>query len=244
MGTTDTPATNSTPHYRHLEHPKTVAPDDFWGQVSRTIHGKPVDEGQIQLILQAIRNGLQLAPNDHLLDLACGNGALAARLHAGIQGCEGVDFSDYLIQVARQHFSKPLCAGGAAPTYVCQDAASYAAQAEQPDRFTKALCYGAFPYFSHDDVRNVLGRLSTRFTGIRRVYLGNLPDRALAHRFFQNAYTEETLDDPLAPIGIWRTQEQLETLAACHGWRTEIVRMPVEFYAAHYRYDAILTRLS
>lgn len=235
---------STLPHHRHLEHPKSVAEDDFWGQVSRTINGEPVAETQIQMIVQAIGAGLQLQANDHLLDLACGNGALAARVHQHVASCMGVDFSHYLVQIARRYFAEPSCAGGATPTYVCQDAATYVRSEQDPAKFTKALCYGAFPYFSEADANEVLSQLATRFVNLQRVYLGNLPDRDLADRFFKTPYDTAVLDDPLAPIGVWRTPGQLQTLAAAHGWEVELIRMPAGFYAAHYRYDAALMRLS
>ena len=74
----ESPADWPKSDYKH--YPKTLAPDDLWGQVRRTIHGKPVSEEQIAMIVAAIRERLALAPDDVLLDLACGNGALGSYL--------------------------------------------------------------------------------------------------------------------------------------------------------------------
>ena len=52
--------------YIHKEYPKTCRPDDFWGQVKRTVHGKPVSQDQIDMIIYAIRNGLSLSHEDIL----------------------------------------------------------------------------------------------------------------------------------------------------------------------------------
>ena len=40
------------------EHAKSCAPDDFWSQVKRTVAGKPVDDAQIDMIVEGVRNGL------------------------------------------------------------------------------------------------------------------------------------------------------------------------------------------
>ena len=64
--------------YFHKEYPKTLDPDDLWGQVRRTVNGKPVSDAQIALIVAAIRDGLQFSKEDVVLDLACGNGALSS----------------------------------------------------------------------------------------------------------------------------------------------------------------------
>ena len=64
----------------YKEYPKLCAPDDYWGQVKRTINGVPVGQDQIDLILRAIVDGLDLQASDSLLDLCCGNGALSRLL--------------------------------------------------------------------------------------------------------------------------------------------------------------------
>ena len=64
----------------YKEHPKTCEPDDFWGQVMRTVNGKPVGEEQIQMIIDSVISTLEITESDVLLDLCCGNGALTDRL--------------------------------------------------------------------------------------------------------------------------------------------------------------------
>mgnify|MGYP003351999754 CR=1 FL=1 len=51
------------------EHAKSCAPDDFWGQVKRTVGGQPVTPCQIDMIVGSVRKGLTLLPQDTLLDL-------------------------------------------------------------------------------------------------------------------------------------------------------------------------------
>ena len=65
--------------YDYTERPKLFDKNDFWRQVRRTINGKPVDETQINLIINQVCTILSLNKNDDLLDLGCGNGALTTR---------------------------------------------------------------------------------------------------------------------------------------------------------------------
>ena len=114
----------------------------------------------------------------------------------------------------------------------------------EADRFTKALCYGCLPYLSFIEAEYLLRQLSERFSHITTVYIGNLPDKERAHLF----YEKETdlscvLDDNTSAIGIWRSKEELKKLAFATGWSVRFHNMPDDFYAAHYRYDAILSRL-
>lgn len=225
--------------YVFKEHPRTCAPDDFWGQVKRTVNGRPVGEDQIAMIVTAITAGLQLARADVLLDLCCGNGALSTRLFAACAGGVGVDFSGALIEVAHAHFQQPP-----RETYVLGDAVSFLDECVDPGRFTSALCYGAFQYLPRERARTLLATLHDRFPRVQRFFIGNLPDRARMEQFFRSdAYRPGIEDDPGSPIGIWRTQEEFTALSRDCGWHAEYRRMPPEFYAAAYRYDAVLSRV-
>ena len=219
------------------EHPKTCAPDDYWGQVKRTVNGKPVSEDQIALIVDAIGRELSLFADDVLLDLCCGNGALSRLFFARCKGGLGVDYSQYLIEVALRDFAAPP-----AQDYLCGDAVAYARNEPAPERFTKALCYGAFSLLPQTAAESLLATLRQRFTRIEACVIGNLPDKAKLHDFFRpGTYTPGIEDDPDTPIGIWRTEDEFADLARRTGWQARFHRMPAHFYAAAYRYDAVLT---
>jgi len=223
----------------YKEYPKTLRPDDFWGQVRRTVHGKPISEDQIQLIVDAIKSGLDFREGDCLLDVACGNGALSRLLFDDVAEFLGVDNSKYLISVALENFARP-------PEFdfTLSGAAEYVHAERHPDRFTKALCYGSFSFFTAADARDVLQGLSSRFTKIKTLYIGNLPDKDRAKAFYPEGkdYAEE-LSNHASQIGIWRDRKEWKQLAAETGWGIRFQLMPNEFFAAHYRFDAILEPL-
>jgi cyclopropane fatty-acyl-phospholipid synthase-like methyltransferase len=180
-----------------------------------------------------------LRHNDVLLDIGCGNGALSRYLFADCSQFLGVDFSRYLISVAKANFEKP-------PLFVFEesDAASYVDGEPEPDRFTKVLCYGCFSYLTFEDAEHVLRRVRERFSNVTTLYVGNLPDRQLAHRFYpQELDFRELLSNNTSSIGIWRSKEEMTKLAVASGWNATFYTMPSEFFAAHYRHDAILTRV-
>jgi cyclopropane fatty-acyl-phospholipid synthase-like methyltransferase len=212
--------------------------DELWRQIKRTVNGKPVGEDQIQMIVEAIRSGLQLRHDDHLLDLACGNGALSRYFFDDVATLYGSDISEFLIGVARRHFAAPPRI-----TFELADAAGCVNALAHPERFTKLLCYGSFSYFSPDDAYAVLHGVAARFPNVQRVFIGNLPDKARADRFYPAGKDYSTeLADHTAPIGTWRSMNEFTALARSAGWEAAYHQMPRAFYAAHYRYDAILTR--
>jgi SAM-dependent methyltransferase len=220
-------------------HARTVAADAYWKQVKRTVNGEPVDEAQILLIVDAIRNGLSLRPRDVILDLACGNGALSSYLFDKCAGLIGVDISPYLIEIARRNFAR-------APNFIFRldDALSYVTQELDTGGLTKGLIYGAFQYLSKSDASLVLKALNERFPAMAKVFVGNLPNRLLADRFYRDRLpTEAELGDHQAQIGVWYLPEELEALAQATGWRARLSHMPAEFYGAKYRFDVTLERL-
>lgn len=226
----------SSTKYPFKHQPETRDPDDFWGQVTRTVAGKPVGQDQIDLIVAAVRKGMDLKPDDFLIDLCCGNGALTTHFFSVCRGGVGVDYSEYLIGVARKHFMHR-----SDESYCVDDVVAYASGEPNPERFTKILCYGAFSYLTPGNSIVLLETLLRRFTNAERFYLGNLPDRDKVRAFYKDDY-RAGIEEESDKLGVWRTEEEFRALARSAGWNAEIVRMPPEFYAAHYRYDVILTR--
>lgn len=223
----------------YKEYPKTCAPTDFWGQVKRTVNGVPVSEEQIQLIVDAVLAALSLQNDDVLLDLCCGNGALTDRLLCYCSSGLGVDFSPYLINVAKSNFEN-------LPTreFVLQDIVTFCETCQSKERFTKAFCYGSFSYLDPESAKAFLGALNKKFRNISRVFIGNLPDRDKVFEFFSDKnYFQGIEEKPDSSIGIWRSQSEFQLLAEQCGWHVEFSRMPTNYYAAHYRYDVVLTRL-
>ena len=87
----------------------------------------------------------------------------------------------------------------------------------------------------------MLTAVRQRFSSVTRLFIGNLPDKMLLHDFFdRDAYAPGIEDEPASAIGLWRTVEEFADLATSTGWRPEFRRMPASYYAAHYRYDAVL----
>lgn len=223
--------------FDHDEYAKTRAPDDFWGQVRRTVQGVPVSDDQIKMIVDTIRSSLDLKPDETLLDIACGNGALSHLLFDSCAGYLGVDLSEHLISVAKENFET-------LPHYqfMQQGAAEHVRSETRPERFSKVLCYGSFPYFPTTDATEVLLTLFKKFGNVQNVFIGNLPDKSRAAEFYKKQPDTEELADCYSQIGIWRTRSEFTQLANDAGWKVKFSTMPAEFYSSYYRYDALLSR--
>lgn len=219
------------------DHAKTCAPDDFWGQVKRTVGGKAVSEEQIRMIVAVVVDKLSLRPEDALLDLCCGNGALSVLFKEHCARLKGVDFADSLIEVAQANFADPPRL-----EFFLQDVAEYVLLEGAPEVFTAAVCYGSFQYFDPDVARTMLIELRKRFSNVTRLLLGNMPDKSRLQSF----YTEQTYipgieSDCTSPLGMWRSMDEVAEMAVSAGWDAMFSVMPPSYHASHYRFDALLT---
>ena len=217
-------------------HARTRPREDLWGQVRRTVAGRPFPPEQIDMIVDAVVRQLALKPDDVLLDLGCGNGALGCLLQPFCASSLGVDLSEYLIEVADERFAAP------GHRFVVADATTFCEEASDSGRFTKALAYGSLSYLGDDEVACMLAGLAARFPALTRVLLGNLPDPERVGQF-QQAGLSLPLREARSDLGIWRSAAEIAGLAA-PGWTLTASVMPPAFLAAHYRFDALLVRTS
>lgn len=219
--------------YDYIERPKQFERDDFWRQVRRTINGKPVDESQIQLIVEQIILVLCLGPSDKLLDIGCGNGALSARLEPHIGELLGIDLSEYLIEVAIEHFatSKMSFEHKQVEDVIGQLAFR---------KFNKGLLYGVSSFLDDETIT----RLTEWFFSQESAALmfGNVRDRNFAAEFYGENFDVSELDNVGSSMGKWRTREWYEQLAVSTGTKVQFFSMPDEFYAAKYYFDVLLTK--
>lgn len=223
--------------FSYDEYARSCDPNDFMGQIKRTYKGQPISDEQVSLILTAIKNGLALQSDDVLLDLACGNGSLSHQLFPYCQSYTGIDISGYLIGIAKNNFEKP-------PEFefVHDSGLNFTKHAKHSEKYSKMLCYGSVQYFSDEELGEILQNLKTQFTKLNQVFIGNIPDRELANEFYKtHTPTAAELDDTQTAIGRWRTRGQVSAIAEQAGWQVKFTKMPDEFYASTYRFDATLT---
>lgn len=224
----------------HKEYPKRFARDAFWAQIKRTVNGQPVSEREINQVVEQITRHMQFSRNSHLLDIGCGNGALAARLFPSVEKYTGVDFSAYLLGIANEYF-KP------APhiRYIEADARSFVGDTVPDPTIDKVLIYGCMSYFTRADFLIFWRNLSQRFQNVNTVFIGNIPDVNRAAEFFSGRnITNFAVDDNQTPIGVWWDPQQLLQLGPPAGFSAECLKMPSDFYGHYYRFDVVYRRRS
>lgn len=222
--------------FLHKEYPKRFARNQFWQQIKRTVNGKPVSDHEIEMIVKQVATQLDLREDDRLLDLGCGNGALASRFFNLISSYMGVDFSDYLLKIAREFFLPHEQI-----QYRKADIRDVPSYIQDLESVNKVLCYGCIAYLSKEDVESLLRKLKQHLPRLKNVFIGNIPRREMADEFFSaRGVSEGVLDNPNSTIGVWWETEEFEQMATRLSYLASQSQMPAGFYGASYRFDMLL----
>ena len=219
--------------YDYTERPKLFDKNDFWRQVRRTINGKPVDETQINLIINQVCTILSLNKNDDLLDLGCGNGALTTRFSPYVSKIHGIDMSDYLIGVANEYFStsKLTFESNTISAIIDQD---------RLKSYDKCLLYGVSSFLDDD----LLEKLVFKFLqgGGKSIFLGNVRDKVFANEFYGDNLSMHSLEDITSSMGKWRSKTWFSQIAKNGNFKVSYHKMKKDFYASKYYFDVLLQR--
>jgi 2-polyprenyl-3-methyl-5-hydroxy-6-metoxy-1,4-benzoquinol methylase len=214
------------------------AETDYLGQVGKTVHGQPVAEGLVDLMVADIVAHLALTPSDRVLDLCCGNGLITSRCASLCHEITGVDFSQRLIDVANTHFARPNV------LYVVGDVRER--QGIALDRkFSKIYMYEALQYFDACDVTALLDTLQAVPSSMAPLFVASIPDAARKWHFYntpalRDEYARRASEGTEA-LGHWWTRTELTGLATRCGYDIAFFDPHPHLHVAHYRFDALLT---
>ena len=218
------------------------APEDHLGQVGHTVNGAPIPQEHFATLRDQIAELLAIGPQDHLLDLCCGNGLFTRPLAARARTACGADISHEMIRVARRDHPAPNL------HYTELDArhaARLGTRSEAP--FTCVLLYGAWQHFDAGTGAEVLAALHGITAPGARVLLGFVPDLARRDRFFDTPERRAAHAAHVAAgtdmFGTWWDRDDLSALAASHGYDCRYTDLPPMVQAAGYRFNALLTRV-
>jgi cyclopropane fatty-acyl-phospholipid synthase-like methyltransferase len=203
-------------------------------QVGKTIHGQPLPEEQLDLIVASAAEGLRLGPDDVLVDLCCGNGLVTERLARLCRRVIGIDYSVGLIEVAQRH---------AGPNVQYQHANALEVDWRQLPGVTKVVMNEALQHFTQSQFGQLLGSLRLLPPGTP-IYIGGIPDRARLRDYYDTdekyAFYLQREREGRPHMGRWWLRQEIVDMAAEHHLDATILDQKAGMVTAYYRFDVLL----
>ena len=208
-------------------------------QVGKTVAGQPITADQMDALVGDIRHHLELTPDDELLDLCCGNGAVTARVAPHCRHVTGVDFSAPLLAVANSQYA-------ALNVDFVQADVCLLPEPVRARRFDKVVMYEALQHFDAAQLGDVLDGLDRLAVRPRRMLLGSVPDARRKWNFYDTEARRAEYDARVAsgkePIGTWWKPDELQAILRLRGWRVAFAGQSPALHGVHYRFDAVCSR--
>ena len=224
--------------YIHHEYPKTDGRKDFWKQIKRTVNGQEVSPDDIKIIIKNVSKGLMLSKSDTVLDLGCGNAALASYFYKKINRYHGVDFSKYLLEIANDFFYISELT-----TFQELDLGVSPESIHNLQNYNKVLMYGVASYFSKRQLCKIFETVLINNENVQRIYIGNVPNVNFSDNFFARRNLIKTdLKNPNSSIGVWWDPDEISQILISMGYSCKIFLMPKDFYGYPYRFDILAMR--
>lgn len=195
-------------------------------------------------IANDIKDKLNFDPEDVVLDLCCGNAALAMRIAPFCKKIHGVDFSGELIKTAERIMMKESIMN---MELHLEDAMKIDKMFVE-DTFDKSYCYFSFQYFSRKNREAILSKLSRVTKHKGWIFIGDIPDKTRIWNFYESPqkFYREKLSRLLkfkegeCDLGWW--VDPKEIVKWCEKRRMGVSVMPQDknLPHSHYRFDVLI----
>jgi|LauGreDrversion4_1035100.scaffolds.fasta_scaffold44645_2 2-polyprenyl-3-methyl-5-hydroxy-6-metoxy-1,4-benzoquinol methylase len=203
-------------------------------QVARVLKGEPMKEDLLAKIAAKVSVQLELKKEDKLLDICCGNGALTKLLLPYCDEIVAVDFSEKLIDNAKQFGSNRI-------QFICENATEFSLN----QSFDKVLLYFSFQYFeSYEEGKQVITNLIKHARSGAIILIGDITDKRHFFNYYNSPkklfhWIKQRLINKNDMGKFWHPNELLKICDELNVEGTVIKQELWQPYA-HYRFDFII----
>ena len=221
--------------------PRKSGRDEFLRQVGKTVHGQPISAEQLELLVADIIQKLNIKASDQVLDLCCGNGLVTSFVAGKCKQIVGVDYSSFLLEIARENFSVPNV------RYYCMSALDITPEKLHISApFTKIYMYEALQSFTEEQLAPLIERLLALSNETPVILLASIPHQRKLGKFYntpelQQTYRKNRRTGALG-LGTWWKQSVIRQTCSLYNLRCEFLPQPEKLHTAHYRFDVRITR--
>lgn len=210
--------------------------DDLFWQVGKTVNGKPVGNEQLSLIVNRIKQVLELNTRDTVLDMGCGNGLVTNEIASSVGSIIGVERNRPLFEKACKHASTPN------QQFKHADILEFVLDNLIAN---KAFTYEVVQHIEHHHLKMFLLRMRSTLSEAGSLFIGGIPDEEKKWAFYNTAQRKSSLSASLAetgrdPVGTWYYQDFFYYLADEFDCSVTILQQPSELYTSHYRFDCLV----
>ncbi len=203
-------------------------------QVARTGgDDKILDEIAVRII-----EALDIKGTDDVLDVCCGNGLLTSRIGERCKTITGVDFSEVLIEKAKENFPKY--------EFICADALNLDSTIFNK-QYDKIYLYFSFQYFeTYDKGKHVIENLLKLLKPNGLLLLGDIPDRAKFFVYYNSPQRLWQLFKQLLQnkndMGKFWSEDEMRLISEQLKTKSVWLKQPNTLPYAHYRFDFLIEK--
>jgi cyclopropane fatty-acyl-phospholipid synthase-like methyltransferase len=211
--------------------------DDFLKQVGKTFLGKTINEGMFNIILNSVKENLDINKNDVVLDLGCANGLITHNIALDCLKILGYDLSKDLIDTAKKHHSRKNV------TYINNNILNIDIKKTS---IQKIYMYEVIQHLNYKELRKLLIEFNEEL-GNFTFFIGSIPDAEKLLQFYNTKerkkyYFNEVLENGKFHIGNWWYKEQLEYLCEDLDLECKMIKQNSKLHTSHYRFDCLIKR--
>lgn len=211
--------------------------EDLLNQVGKTYLGKPINNSQLGLTFNSIKENLNLNKEDVVIDLGCGNGLLSNKIAHFVKYVYGFDFTPDMINVALR------CKKEKNVNYIKKDILKIDFSKYKANKITM---YEVLQYFDVTMFRELLNKLNSSYESFE-LFVAGIPDARKIFYFYNTKerrkyYYFEVLEKGNLHIGNWWYKEQIRILCKEFGLSVSIIKQNKKIHTAHYRFDVLIEK--
>lgn len=210
--------------------------DDLFWQVGKTVDGQPVGNKQLALIVDQIKNQLELQDTDHVIDFGCGNALITKEIVPFVEHITGIERNHALYQQACSYADLPNL------SLINADIMNEQSFDEQVN---KGYCYEVIQHLTHKQLEQFLIKIKTIIPTGGLFFLGGIPDEERKWEFYDSVERKKSLSKGLFetgkdPVGTWFFSEYFHYLAKNIDIEVQVLNQSPNVYTSHYRFDCLL----
>ena len=217
--------------------PEQFNEEEFIKQVGKTVKGQPISQEQLDRLILDLAQKLNLKEADWVLDLCCGNGLITSAIAKKCQYTVGVDFSQPLIEVARQYHSQKNI------NYAQLSVLDLTGENLDVSRpFTKIYMYEGLQYFQENQLSALLETILPLASEQVIMLLAGIPDLSRIWAFYDTPERRREYElrksQGTEAIGTWWDKSFIRQVCSQYGLQCEFLPQHELSHTAHYRFDA------